>query len=357
MSITTTTQIAAPVNVVFQMELLRNAQAVTPYFVGNDPATISEHSGTFTAKWRRIENLTPTTTALAELTGSLAFPTRTADQPSVTDITATVQKFGKFIFINEEVDLVNYNGQAEKLVKILGINAGRSLNRLQRNELEDNSTKVFGAGSTATAVTNSTITRSMIQQIVNTLNRNDAMRYTGQTTGSTNIGTQPIRSAYWGICHFDVEEDVRSLTGFVSVETYAGQTGTAKNEFGSVGGVRFISTSEATIDANSGATVTSTATGNGRTTAGTSYDLYNTVIFSQDYHGSVGLGFEHVKEIYQAGDNLPGVQMISKAKGTAGPADPLNEVASLGWKSWHAPVILNSGWGRVLIHTASKLTP
>ena len=82
MALTTTTTIAGPVNVVFQVNLLRNAKALAPYFMGTTPAEIAEHSGTFTAKWRRIENLTPVTTALAELTGSVSFPTRTAVQPN-----------------------------------------------------------------------------------------------------------------------------------------------------------------------------------------------------------------------------------------------------------------------------------
>ena len=86
MALTTTTEIAGPVNVVFQVNLLRNAKAVAPYFMGTTPAQVSEHSGTFTAKWRRIENLTPVTVPLAELTGPVAFPTRTGIQPTVTDV-------------------------------------------------------------------------------------------------------------------------------------------------------------------------------------------------------------------------------------------------------------------------------
>ena len=63
--ITTTTQVAGPVNVVFQQTLLRNAKARCPYFVGSVPAEIREHTGSFTAKWRRIENLTPVSSALS----------------------------------------------------------------------------------------------------------------------------------------------------------------------------------------------------------------------------------------------------------------------------------------------------
>jgi len=358
MAVTTTSVIAGPVNVVFQVNLLRNAKALCPYFKGSTPAEISFRQGTFSARWRRIENLTPTTTPLAEITGSLAFPTRSAVQPTVTDLDATVAKYGNFFFLNEEVDLVNFNGQAAKLSEVLGINAGRSLNRLQRNVIEDNATAIFaGTGTTATSISTATggVTLSDIAVGVNALNRNDAMRFMPMSRGEAADGTAPIRSAYWGFCHVDVEEDVRLLTGFQGIETYAGQTETAQGEFGTVGGVRFISTSEATIDADSGATITGTATSNSRSTSNTSADVYNTVILGMDAVGSLGFGNSHIQESYTAGDRLPAVMMVGHERGSAGAADPLNEVSSVGWKSWHAGRILNSTWVRVIQHSASKL--
>lgn len=360
MALTTTTTISGPVNVVFQETLLRNAKANCPYFAGSAPAEISQHQGTFTAKWRRIENLTPITTPLAELTGAVTFPTRNEVQPSITDVTATVSKYGNFMFLNEEVDLVNFNGQADKLMEIVGINAGQSLNRLQRNVLEDSLTAVLGgSATTATGISGAPtasgfIKRSDIANLVNTLQRNIGMKFKPQTTGSQNIGTTPIRQSYIAFCHPDVEEDLRTLTGFNSVETYSGQTETMEYEVGHVGGVRFIATPEASIDVTTGVAATGSATTCGRSTA-TRYDVYNTPVIAQDCVGSVGFGFEHIKEAYMAGDKLPGVQVISKARGSAGSADPLNEVSSLGWKSWHAGVVLNSAWGRTLRHAASIL--
>jgi N4-gp56 family major capsid protein len=357
MPITSTTEISGPVDVDFQLILLRNAQALCPYYMGTVPAEIAEHSGTFTAKWRRIENLAPTTTPLAELTGSVSFPTRVGVQPTVTDPTATVQKYGNFIYLSEEADLKNFNSQTAKLVEVLGINAGRSLNRVQRNVMEDNSTAVFGgAATTATGVAGAGITRSDITKAGNALNRQDALMFTPMTTGSQNTNTTPIRPAYWAFCHVDVEEDIRLLTGFTPVEQYAGQTETARGEFGIVGNVRFIASTEASIDETAGESITGTSTAAGRTTgSATQYDVYNTVVIGMDAVGSVGRGARHIKEIYKAGDTLPGVQMINHAKGSAGSADPMNELASLGWKSWHAGVILNSNWCRVIKHTASKL--
>jgi N4-gp56 family major capsid protein len=359
MALTTTTEIAGPVNVVFQVNLLRRASALLPYFAGSMPASIAQHQGTFTAKWRRYDNLTAVTTPLAELTGSVALPTRTGVQPSITDLTATVQKFGNYFILNEEVDLINFNGQAEELSSVLGHNAGTSLNRLQRNEMEDNATILLAGGATTATDLSATgggfLSVSAITLAVNELNNQDAMKFTPQTKGSRNIGTSPIRPAYWALTHVDVEEDVRLLTGFIPAENYAGQTMTAPGEFGAIGGVRFISTTESSVDAGGAASATASATGDARTTSGGRADVYNTVIYGEEAVGSLGLGVEHVKSSYMAGDRVPGVQMISHPRGSAGAGDPLNEVATIGWKSWHAAKVLNTNWIRTVRHTASRL--
>jgi N4-gp56 family major capsid protein len=362
MSLTTTTEIAGPVNVKFQVALLRNAKALAPYFLGTTPAEIAHHQGTFTAKWRRIENLTAVTTPLAELTGSVSFPTRTGVQPTVTDLTATVEKFGNHIFLNEEVDLVNFNGQGRKLSELMGMNAGQSLNRLQRNIAEDNLTAIFsGTATTASdlqmsgAVTGGEMTLSVIAQTVNALNRQDALKFLPQTTGDRNIGTSPIRESYWGICHVDTTEDLRLLTGFQSVETYANQTETAPGEIGAVGGVRWIETTEASIDASSGFASTGSATVDARSAANGRADVYNTIVFGKDCLGSLGFGSRHVKDIYKIGDKLPAVMIINKPRGSAGAGDPYNEISTLAWKSWHTGLVLDSNWGRVVQHVVARL--
>jgi N4-gp56 family major capsid protein len=359
-SINTTNEIAGPVNVQFQTGLLRRAKALLPHFLGSTPATITSHQNTFTAKWRRYEHLTPTTTPLAEITGAVTFPTRTGVQASVTDLTATVQKFGNFMFLGEEVDLINISKQGMELAEILGENAGRSLNRLQRNELEDNTTALFGGtATTATgvggAVAAGVVSRTNLANVVNTLNRNDARKFLAMTTGSQNVGTAPVRESYWGINHPDVTEDIRLLAGFTSVESYAGQTETAQGEYGHVGGIRFVESTECSIDAAAGQTTTGSATIDTRGSSNRA-DIYNNIILGRDAHGSLGLDAQHLQEIYRTGDTLPAVMMISHPKGSAGPADPYNEVSSVAWKSWHAAKILDGTWVRNLRSAASKLT-
>lgn len=351
MTVTTTTTFDPGVNYVFQHVFLRNAKARCVYYAGvtEGSGVIDFHADTFSIKWRRYENMTPTTTALTQISTE-SYPFRSGATLTKTDYTATVQKYGDVIFMNEEVDLVNPSEQGAKLMEVLGIQAGRSLNRLQRNELEDNGTFYYAGGATSDATVTSQITGDAIRRLVNVLDRNTTMSFSPMTLGDKNIGTGPIMPSYWGVCHVDVRPDIELLPGFVTVAQYGNQIETLPGEFGYSGRVRFIATEEASIDLGLGGPA-----GSALRQTNTQADLYSTVIFGQDYHGAVGFGSEHVKKIYTAGDPIPPVQIISHDFGSAGAVDPLNEIATKAWKAWHAAKILNPLWGGTIRSGASLL--
>ena len=100
--------------------------------------------------------------------------------------------------------------------------------------------------------------------------------------------------------------DVAGLTGFVSVQNYAGQTATVTGEYGYYGkggvGLRFVQSEDASIDANSGDSI---STADLRTTSNL-VDLYTILIYGEDAFGSVGLGERHTDGAYRAGDNTGG---------------------------------------------------
>ena len=351
----TDVELQKPVNVMFQQQLLRNARPRAPYFAGTVKGELQKNRGTATVKWRRIENIAPTTTALAELTATATYMQgRSATPASFTDVTATVSKYGQFYILNEEADVFNFNGQTSKLVETLAISAGRSLNQLQRNVGEDNATLVYASGTNDGTV-DSAVTVASIKKIVNTLDKNSAMTFTPMATGSPNTATTPILPAYWGLCHPDVAVDIAGLTGFKSVETYAGQVETVMGEFGMLSsagqGVRFISSEDAGLDVDSGAVVGST----GLNATGDNVDLYTTLIYGQDAIGSLGFGQEHTDGIYRAGDPQGTVELIVKGLGTGGTSDPYNEVMTLAWKAWHTGAILNPAWVRGIRSGATAL--
>ena len=351
----TDSELPKPVNTIFKQTLLRNAKVRCPYFMGTQPGNVERNRGTATCTWRRIENLSASTSALSELTGNASYMQgRTPAALSVTDVTATVSKYGNFVILNEEADLFNFNGQMDKIMEVIGINAGQSLNQLQRNIVEDNITLIQASGDSSDGTTDSAITLNDIKKVVNTLDKNSAMTFTPMSMGSENIGTTPMLPAYWALTHPDVAIDVAGLTGFKSVETYAGQLSTAMGEFGAltVAGraVRFISSEDASVDADAGATLGSTGL-NGTS----SVDLYTTVIYGRDCVGSVGFGEEYPDGTFSAGDELGPVDLIVKGLGSGGTSDPYDEIATIAWKAWHTGAILNPAWGRGIRSGATDL--
>jgi N4-gp56 family major capsid protein len=353
----TDVELTKPVNAVFQQTFLRRAQQVCPYFAGTMPGQLNKQMGTSTIKWRRIEQETPSTTALTELTTTASFMNgRDADTPTFTDVTATVAKYGQFYIVNEEVDLYNPNRTTDELVDVLGESAGRSLNQLMRDIMEDNATQRFAANVASTGAVHAIVTTGDLNYAINELTRNAARTFVPMTTGSQNIGTAPILRSYWAICHPDVAHDIAGLTGFKSVETYAGQTAIVEGEFGYYAragrGLRFVISEDSSIDLAAGAALS----GADLRTQSSKTNVYTICIYGQDAFGSVGLGKRHTDGIYRAGDNTGGWELIFKERGSGGTSDPYNEISTLAWKAFFAGAVLNATWSRALRVAATNLT-
>lgn len=352
----TDVELQKPVNVSFQQTFLRRAQQVCPYFTGTTPGTLSRQVGTSTIKWRRIEQETPSTDALTELTGTASYMQgRDADTPTFTDVLATVSKYGQFYIVNEEVDLYNPNPTTSELVAVLGESAGRSLNMLMRDIAEDDTTQRYAENSSVVTAVHTIITANDLNRAINELTRNSARVFGPMTNGSTNIGTAPILPSYWAFTHPDVAVDIANITGFKSVETYAGQVATLVGEFGyyplAGRGVRFVMSEDASIDPNAGA---DTSGEDVRSTSAQA-DIYSTVIVGQDALGSVGLGMRHTDGTYRAGENTGSFEMIFHARGSGGTSDPFNEISTLAWKAFFAGAVLNDNWARSIRTGATNL--
>lgn len=347
-----TSNLALGVNFQMMKGLLSAARQKCPFFNGTLPGQLQKNGSTASVKWERLENLAAATTALGEIVSSpVAFFGRSTVQNTLTVISVAIAKYGNAVLLTEEVDLQQMNVRAARFVDNLGANAGLTLNVLMESAfsaVSGNSIRycVSSAGSTASAESQvvGSIQLTDIKYAVNQLNRNSAMLFTTPGYGSTNVSTSPVRASYYGICHVDVEEDIRGLTGFVSVEQYGGYTETLPFEFGAVGGVRWSSTEIIPVSTSAGTTTPSSATAY-RGAGSTSNDVYSSYIYGKEAVGSVGFGNMHATNSYEMYDpaNPPAVELIVKPTGTVG-TDLFNEVSSVAWKAWFAGKILNNGW-------------
>jgi N4-gp56 family major capsid protein len=350
--------ITSPVNYQLMRGLLSAARKRLPFFNGTLPGSLTKNMGAPAVIWQRVENLAAVTSALTEPVGNTAWQNaRDLVQPTVNTVSATPAKYGNAIQLTEEVDLIQMNVRAMALMDTLGANAGESLNELMIDVYQTvttTSTRNAAGAATITAIVTA-LSANDVKWAVNRLNRNSGMRFTPVGTGSTNYNSQPIRDAYYGICHPDVEEDVRDITGFIGVEQYAGYSDVLPGEFGTVNGVRFC-TSElsGSIAADSG--------GNGSaaslryTTTITALDIYDTFIYGREAVGTVSLGAEHTASPKVMYDSIPTVDLIQHGAGSAGAADPYNEIITLAWKAWFVGAVLNGNWLSRLRTGASDLS-
>lgn len=359
MALTTTddvTYLTKPINAVFQQTFLRRAQQVCPYLTGTVPGTLNKQQGTSTIKWRRVEQLAPSVSALSEITGAYTLMGgRSSVTPTITDVLATVSKYGQFYIVNEEVDLYNPNGTTNELIGTLAESAGRSLNQLMATTTEGSLTQVYANNVASKAVVVAKVTTGDLNYVINKLSRNAARTFTGMTAGAVEQTTAPILPSYWGFCHPDVAVDLAQLTGWTSVEKYAQQVSIAVGEIGYYSlagrGVRFIASEDALIGLGLGGASTTVRF----TTANA--DVYAVPIYGQDTLGSVGLGMKHSDGIYKAGDSTGGWEIINHPMGSAGAGDPFNEIATLAYKFFFASAVLNSTWGFSIRCAASLLVP
>ena len=123
---------------------------------------------------------------------------------------------------------------------------------------------------------------------------------------------KPIDGSYVAIIHPDVAYDIMTSDQWLDVHKYSNATEIYNGEIGKIGGCRFVETTEAKIFAGAGEG---------------SIDVYSTLFLGANAYGVTevtGGGLEH----------------IVKQLGSAGTADPLNQVASVGWKATKTAEIL-----------------
>ena len=213
-------------------------------------------------------------------------------------VTATVKQYGGFVELSDILLLTAIDNNLVQATKLLGSQAGRTLDTITREVLNGGTNVQYAEGQVTSrgelsytdAENNMNLTVDAVRKAVRFLKVMNAPRINGY---------------YAGIIHPDCSYDLMSDPKWVNVKTYADPEGIYEGEIGRIEGVRFVETSEAKVFTGDGAA--------GR-------DVYSTLILGADAYG--------VTEI--AGG---GLQHIVKQLGSAGTADPLDQRATAGWKA------------------------
>lgn len=275
--------------------------------------------------FRRWEKLTPTTTALVESI------TPVGSQLSKTDITATVLQYGDFVTGSDMLEWTSRDEVLNDAADVLGEQGGESIDQVCRDVVVAG-TAVFCAedsvGATGTTRLNvdGLINSVLLDKVIRALQLANAKPFTKLIKPSDGVGTSAVLPSYWCITHPEVYYTLRTVTGFTSVKDYPSQQEIMDGEVGAYKDIRFCSTTFGKIFLGGGNTTAANHKGTGG-----QEDVYAQPVFGRNAYGVVELS-GHAME------------MITKPRGSAGTADPLDQRWTVGWKAAQTFKILNDAF-------------
>lgn len=273
-----------------------------------------------TMKFRRPVPFAASTTALSEGV------TPTAQALTYADVSVTLAQYGNVVTVTDKVRDMAEDPVLNDASMMLGEQAGGSVEQIIYNIVKAGTTVAYANGSARTAV-NTAITLNKIRAITRTLKANKAKPITRILDGSPNYGTVPVEGGFVAVCHTDCEADIRNLNGFTPTAEYGSRKTISDHEFGSVEGVRFITSPDLGSFPDAGGLDGDTV----KSTTGTNADVYPILFFGQDAFACVPLKGKWSLQ--------PTV-----VNATPSDSDPLAQRSHVGYKFYFASVILNQTW-------------
>ena len=268
----------------YDMTLLAEAQAalVHDQFAQKRPIPMN---GGKTIEFRKFASLPKATTPLTEGV------TPDGKSLNVTAITATVAQYGDYITQSDVLELTSIDNTIVEATKILGRQAGLTLDTVTRNVLQSGTNVTYCPKSSGDEVTSRAgldatcpLTVKVVQQVVAKLKGQNAPTINGK---------------YVAIIHPYVAYSLMRDPEWIDAHKYAQPDNLFTGEIGEIAGVRFVETTEAKVYEGG---------------------VFGTLIMGANAYG--------VTEITGGG-----LQTIIKQKGSAGTADPLDQRSSIGWKA------------------------
>lgn len=204
---------------------------------------------------------------------------------TVTTIEATVAQYGGYVTLSDVLLLTAIDNNMVQATKLLGNQAGATLDTITREVLNGGTNVVYAGGVDARSALTAEhkLTVDDIKKAVRALKNQNA---------------EKIGDSYVAIIHPDVTYDLTNDPHWQAVKDYDPKDW-YEGEIGKIAGVRFVETTEAKIFEGG---------------------VYSTLILGDNAYG--------VTEIEGGG-----LQHIVKQLGSAGTADALDQRATVGWKA------------------------
>ncbi|MGL5351972.1 MAG: N4-gp56 family major capsid protein [Clostridium sp.] len=252
---------------------------------------IPKNSGD-TCSWRRFNSLNVSTTALTEGV------TPDAINTSVDKISATVKQYGAYIQTTDLIQVVGLDPVVTQFSELLGEQAGQSIETIIRDMLLAGTNVLYAGGrvSRVTVANTDKITALDILKIRRNFVRKKVKK----------IKLPNGKMGYLAFAHTDVITDLMQTQEWKDQNTYVDTSARVEGVAGQLYGVYFIEMDMAQKFAGAGAS---------------SCDVYPMIVLGKGAFGTPDIN----------GSVKP--EMIVKANGSSGTADPLNQRATVGWKA------------------------
>jgi N4-gp56 family major capsid protein len=273
-----------------------------------------------TIKFRRPRIFTAATTPLLEGV------TPTETQFSYEDVSTTLRQYGQVVVVTDKIEDLHEDPVINDASVQAGENIGRTIEALNYGVIRAG-TSVYYANGTVRTDVNTPISLSKQRAVLRSLKALKAQKITRSLSPSSDYGTRAVEAAYVAVAHTDVESDIRNMPGFKVVAEYGTRSPISDYEIGSVEDVRYLLSPDLNPFLDAGG-----AKGTMVSTGGTSADVYPIVYFGQDAWATIAL----------RGQGAVSPSIIPVGQKTKD--DPLGQRGYIGWKTYHAAVILNQAW-------------
>lgn len=251
-----------------------------------------------------------------------------ATQLDKQDIEATLVQYGDRTVVTDVIMDTHEDPILTEATEVLGEQAAIILEKSRFNVIKAGTNVVYSNGTTRSAV-NSVFSATVQRTAVRTLKRQLARAITSAVKSTPSYGTEAISPAFIGLCHPDLEYNIRKASGFIASEKY-GTVAPFENEIGKIGDVRYI---VSTIFEPWTAVGACGATGGTNVIQNSSNQahVYPILYLAKDAYGIVPLkGKESI------------VPMVVNPKPSD--SDPMAQRGHVAWKAMQTSLILNDSW-------------
>ena len=248
--------------------------------------------------------------------------------PSLDDFSATVVQHGDFVAMSDYAQWTQQDPILQHWTMLLGEQEGYSLDSVDRDTAVAGTTVIYANGSARNTLTE-IVDFNDLDRAIRTLGNNGAGKLLSGNQENDSVNSHPTMPAWPAVTLPDVIFDLQNISGYKWASEYRGA---AEGETGRYKQIAFF---EAPDPSSLGAGGKKFASGGGasttiKNTAGTA-DVYTILIFGEN-------GFTKVPLVGKTSS------FYAKPLGSAGTADPLEQVATIGWKTATARLRTNENW-------------